>query len=496
MASPSTDKWLSAALDYIPSWIDLQLRASGQPGCVVAIAFKDRVVLERAFGIADLLTDEKLTPRHRFRVASHSKSFTAAGVMKLREHGKLKLDDPIGDYIARLESGVARATIGQVLSHSAGFTRDGRDCGQYDGRRPYLAAKEVLADLAAGPTIDPNTRFKYSNHGFALLGLLIESITKEPFNDWIKREIVDAAGLKETTPDIPIPKGAPFARGHSAKLLLGERVLFPGDYSGNAIAPAGGFIATASDLCRYFAQLSPRAKQSVLSVSSRREMIRRHWRNAHTAAEEYYGLGIISGAIKGWDWFGHSGSLPGYISRTAVVPERDLTITVLTNNSNGWAGPWVDGAIHILQEFSRHGPPTRKVRDWTGRWWGLGGPDDFIPLADKVIVANPQAWNPFLNAAEIEVTGRDKGRVSLDNGYGNQGETIERRRDSAGKVSEIVYAGYKLLPEEALAKEVRKRYQIVGADRPTRFQAKTTVRRSLRRSGASAPSVARRPKLK
>jgi CubicO group peptidase (beta-lactamase class C family) len=463
MASQPTDKWLSAAIDYIPSWIELQLRASGQPGCVVAIAFKDRIVLEQAFGIADLSTGETLTPRHRFRVASHSKSFTAAGVMKLRERGKLKLDDAIGGHVAKLNATVARATIGQVLSHSAGFTRDGRDCGQYYGRRPYPTAKEVLADLAAGPTIDPNSRFKYSNHGFALLGLLIESIAKEPFQDWIKREIVDAVGLKETTPDMPIPRGAPFARGHSAKLLLGERVVFPGDYSENAIAPAAGFVATASDLCRYFAQLSPRAKPSVLSVSSRREMIRRHWRNAHTAAEEYYGLGIISGAIKGWDWFGHSGSLAGYISRTAVVPEQDLTITVLTNNSNGWAGPWVDGAIHILQEFSRHGPPTRKVRNWTGRWWGLGGPDDHIPLGNKVLVANPQTWTPFLNAAEIEVTGRDKGRVSLDNGYGNQGEAVTRRRNKTGKVTEILYAGYRLLPEEAIAKEVRKRYRLVGS---------------------------------
>ena len=174
MASPSTDKWLSAATDYIPAWIELQLRASGQPGCIVAIAFKDRIILEQAFGIADLSTGEKLTARHRFRVASHSKSFTAAGVMKLRERGKLKLDDPIGDHVAKLNPTIARATIGQVLSHSAGFTRDGRDSGQYSGRRPYLTAKEVLADLAAGPTIDPNSRFKYSNHGFALLGLLIE----------------------------------------------------------------------------------------------------------------------------------------------------------------------------------------------------------------------------------------------------------------------------------------------------------------------------------
>ena len=480
MASLSKDKWLSAAIDYIPAWIELQLRASGQPGCVVAIAFKDRILLEQAFGCADLSTGEKLTPRHRFRVASHSKSFTAAGVMKLREQGKLKLDDPVGDYVGDLSPGIARATIGQVLSHSAGITRDGPDCGQYDGRRPYLTTREVLADLAAEPIIEPNSRFKYSNHGFALLGLLIEAIAEEPFKDWIKREIVDAVGLKETTPDMPIPQGAPFARGHSAKLLLGERMIFPGDYSENAIAPAGGFVATASDLCRYFAQLSPRARRSVLTAPSRREMTRRHWRNAHTAAEEYYGLGIISGALNGWDWFGHSGGLPGYISRTAVLPEQDLTISVLTNVSNGWAGAWVDGSIHILREFSQRGAPTRKVRGWTGRWWSEGAPGDFLPLGNKVVVANPQAWNPFLNATEIEVTGRDKGRVSLDSGYGNQGEAIGRRRNKAGEVVEIQFAGAKLLPEGALAEEMRKRYQVVGSDREGRQRSKTARRSASR----------------
>ena len=319
MVSLSKNKWLSAAIDYIPTWIELQLRASGQPGCAVAVALKDKVLLEQAFGAADLSTGEKLTPRHRFRVASHSKSFTAAGAMKLREQGKLKLDDPIGDYVCKLNPAIARTTIGQVLSHSAGITRDGRDVGQYDGRRPYLSAREVLADLAADPVIEPNSRFKYSNHGFALLGLMIEAIVNEPYAAWIKREIVDAAGLKETTPDMPLPTGARFARAHSSKLLLGERVIFPGDFSQNAIAPAGGFVATASDLCRYFAQLSPRAERSMLSVFSRREMTRRHWRNAHTDGEEYYGLGIISGTLKGWDWFGHGGGLPGYISRTAVV---------------------------------------------------------------------------------------------------------------------------------------------------------------------------------
>jgi CubicO group peptidase (beta-lactamase class C family) len=87
------------------------------------------------------------------------------------------------------------------------------------------ARKKVLADLAADLIIEPNSRFKCSNHGFALLSLVMEAIVGEPFTPWIKREIVDAVGLKETTPDMPIPEGAPFARGHSAKLLLGERMI-------------------------------------------------------------------------------------------------------------------------------------------------------------------------------------------------------------------------------------------------------------------------------
>src|SRR3954452_4295988 len=119
------DRWLGAALDYIPRWIDFQMATSQQPGCIIAIAHRDKVVLEPAFGFANLDTGEALTPRHRFRVASHSKSFTAAAIMKLREQGQLKLDDAAGQYVTGLHRDVSRATIAQLLSHTAGLIRDG-----------------------------------------------------------------------------------------------------------------------------------------------------------------------------------------------------------------------------------------------------------------------------------------------------------------------------------------------------------------------------------
>ena len=474
------DKWLKAALDYIPGWIALQMRLADQPGCVIAIAHKGRIVLEQAFGVADLGSGEKMTTRHRFRIASHSKSFTAAGVMKLREQGRLKLDDPVGDYVKGLNREIGEATIAQLLSHSAGIIRDGADGGQFVDRRPFFNAAELMADFSRDPAIAPNTRFKYSNHGFGLVGLVIEAIVAESYKSWIKREIIDAAGLKETEPDMPLGEDTPFARGHSGKLLLGRRVVIPGDNTTHAIAPAAGFVSTASDVARYFAQLSPLAKASVLSVASRREMTRPQWRNPHSSVEEHYGLGVKSGSLAGWDLFGHGGSLQGYISSTSVLPKQDLSICALTNAANGWAGPWVEGAIYILREFSKRGAPSRKLSDWNGRWWGFGGAADLVALGDIVLIADPQAWNPFAYAGEIEVTGKDKGRISLANGYASHGEKVRRIRDKAGAMTEVWLAGSKLLPEAQVIAEMQARYETAP---PTPGVTPAVRGRRVRRSG-------------
>src|SRR6266702_7196773 len=138
------EPWIPNAIAYLRSWIEFQMQSSQQPGCIVAVTHRGKVIAEYAFGQANLATGERLTPRHRFRIASHSKSFTAAGIMKLREQRKLRLDDPVGQYVGGLHPQVAEATIAQLLSHSAGLTRDGADAGQFADRRPYLSATELM----------------------------------------------------------------------------------------------------------------------------------------------------------------------------------------------------------------------------------------------------------------------------------------------------------------------------------------------------------------
>jgi D-alanyl-D-alanine carboxypeptidase len=453
---------MRAALDYIPTYIAHQMRLSEQPGCAIAIAQHGKLVYEQAFGHADLARGELLTPRHRFRVASHSKSFTAAAVLKLREQGRLKLDDAIGEHVADLHPRVAALTLAQLLSHSGGVVRDGLDAGHWSDRRPFLDEAALRADMADGPVIASNTRLKYSNHGYGLLGLVIASVTGESYADWIAREIVAASGLEETMPDAPIARGTPFAHGHSAKHPLGRRVVVPGENPTHALAAATGFVSTAADLARFFASLQPDAKKSVLSVDSRREMNRRQWPELHSALNRWYGLGTICGTLADWDWCGHSGGFPGTITRTASVPAHGLTVSVLTNAADGLSQGWLEGVLHILRVLKLRGAPSRKEAAWTGRWWSLWGALDLVPVNGRVLVANPAMANPMLDASEVEVDGRrggaSHGRIALAGSFMSHGEPARLVFDARGKASQLWLAGTLSQPEAKAAKELLLRY--------------------------------------
>jgi CubicO group peptidase (beta-lactamase class C family) len=435
------------------------MRGSLQPGCAIAIAYKGKLVLERAYGFANAVTGVELTPRHRFRVASHSKSFTSAGIFKLREAGKLKLDDRAGEHVKGLHGEVARATIAQLLSHSAGIIRDGSDSGQWTDRRPFLNDEELRKELAAAPVLQTSARFKYSNHGYGLIGLIMESITGQPYARWIRENVVAAAGLTETTPDMPLPRGAKLAAGHSSRLPLGRRVAVPGRNPTNALAPATGFISTAGDLAKFFAQLDPAAKKSFLTAESRREMVRRQWRDLHASLERYYGLGTMSGTTGGWEHVGHSGGFQGFVTRSGALLGRDLAISVLTNAGDGWSGFWFESIINILATFAKNGAPSARTRSWAGRWWSLWGGTDLVPMGDKVIGAAPGLFNPFMDASEIALTGRDTGKITLANGYASHGEPVRRVRNRSGRVVELWISGNKLLPEAKVAAEMQKRYE-------------------------------------
>jgi D-alanyl-D-alanine carboxypeptidase len=446
--------WIGASVEYLPRWLEHQMRITEQPGCAIAVAHKGKLIFEAAFGHADLSRGIALTPRHRFRVASHSKTFTAAALMKLREKRKLQLDDPVGRHVGGLRADVAALTLSQLASHSAGLVRDGTDATQWSLQRAFLNEKALREDLAQPPTLAANTRFKYSNHGYGLLGLAIEQITGESYVDWVAREIVAAAGLEETSPDAQVlPARVKLAKGHSAKQPLGQRVAIDVGMSTHALASATGFVSTAADLARFFGSLAPDARSSVLSAASRREMTRRQWRSEHDSGARWYGLGTIAATTGAWDHVGHSGSFPGVITRTACVPEHQLAVSVLTNAGDGLSHQWLDGALHVMQAFERHGAPSRRTARWQGRFWNLWGAFDLLPMAgSRVLLANAGLANPVQDASEIEITATDRGHVALGGGFANHGEPVRIERDARGRIRRVWHGGMPLVCEAEAAK--------------------------------------------
>jgi D-alanyl-D-alanine carboxypeptidase len=440
--------WIPYGLSYSAQWLDFQMRLSEQPGCGFAAAVGGELIFEQAFGKADLASGDPLTSRHRFRVASHSKTFTAAAIMRLREQGRLGLDDAVGGYVPRLGKALGEATLGQLLSHTAGLMRDGTDSRHWQNQQPFFDVMALHRELDQPLVLEPGERLKYSNLGFGLLGLVIASVTGEPYGRWIAREIVDAVGLTETAPDLPAGNANPMATGHTGKLPLG-RFAVPGHNPTNALAAATGFVSTAADLARFFSQLDPASPSPILSAASRREMTRRHWRHPHTEADLYYGLGTICGAVGKHAFFGHSGAFQGFLSRTCVVPDWGLALSIVTNSVDGPANAWIDGVMHILSRFADRGAPEPDVADWKGRWWTLWGASDLVPVGNRVLVAQPASLAPFTDASELAVSSPGHGRIGLANGFGSHGEPARLTMDADGRPATLRLGGTKLLPEAA-----------------------------------------------
>src|SRR5690349_20803307 len=127
-----------------------------------------------------------MTAEHVFRVASHSKMFTATAIMQLVEQGKLRLDDRAAAYVSWLNSD---ATLRQLLNHAGGVIRDGLDADFWRVEQPFPDVEMLRALAPDAGILPPNTAFKYSNIGFGLLGQVVEAVSGVTYNQYVQEHI-------------------------------------------------------------------------------------------------------------------------------------------------------------------------------------------------------------------------------------------------------------------------------------------------------------------
>ncbi|MFE1413329.1 serine hydrolase domain-containing protein [Streptomyces sp. NPDC058746] len=337
----------SAALDPrgLTSALDGVHRA-GVPGVFGEVRDAGRT-WRGASGVADLATGRPVTPAMRHRVGSVTKTFTAAAVMQQVEQGRIRLDAPVGDYLPDLVPGERgrKITVRMLLNHTSGIpdyipyafpSLQGLPAGPDvpksldDNRfRQFRPAELIELGLSAPPTGEPgNPTGVYSNTNYLLLGELLERVTGRTAEEYITRNVIERAGLRQTRfPDGPRIEG-PHSRMYEALFGLLDP---PRDYSVYNMSWTGtgaALVSTMDDLNRFYAAL---LDGRVVSRTSLAQMQRTIPVIALDGSTIQYGLGLHKVEMPGCGTFwGHDGTVwgAGTISFTRADGRRQMSVAV------------------------------------------------------------------------------------------------------------------------------------------------------------------------
>lgn len=444
---------LRAALPYVDGWLAYRRWRERVPGVQAAVWFDDALQLSSAHGLADEEAGAPLTTEHLFRIASHSKTFTATAVLQLVERGALRLDDPVGQHVPRLaEAGsrLADATVRELLEHGAGVIRDGLDGDYWQHGRPFPDEAELIEMLLdRGDKAPAGAGFNYSNLGYSLLGLVVAAVSGRSYGDFVTESIVEPLGLRHTGPEWDESRADEYAAGHSGRHVSQTRVRLA-HVDTRAMAAATGFYGTASDLVRY-ASAHFDGDERLLGEHSKRLAQREAWQSDASQPESaHYGLGFVIDRVGGHRVVGHSGGYPGHITRTLFDPALGLAVSVLTNAVDGPATALSSGVLRLLDLALEPAPPGLATRAsssgvdparFTGRFAGEFGIVDVALLGQNLVALHPSGADPVDGMDRLRVAGPDELLIARGNGFGAVGETMRYEFDADGRVSRLRGAG-------------------------------------------------------
>jgi len=307
------------------------------PGIAIA-TWQDGEVRDAAFGVANLETQQPVTPGTLFQVGSITKVFTATAVMQLVDGWRVDLDAPVTRYLPEFRLSTAEATealtVRHLLTHHTGFWGDDfTPQGEGDD-----ALSRAVARLAGIRQLTaPGELWSYCNAGYQVLGAILEKFAGKPVEEVIRERVINAIGLERSTFRVDEAVLHPLAVGYNTVTTEEPEVARPYAIT-RAMAAAGTIIGTVGDLLK-FAEFhlgdGKAGDKRVLSPGALAEMQRVQVTAANMAP--YWGLGWWVQEEGGEKFFGHGGSTNGQRANLTIVPGKRFACAMLTNGSNGSA---------------------------------------------------------------------------------------------------------------------------------------------------------------
>lgn len=401
------------------------MRRDSITGASLALVDGAGLAWAEGFGYADKESGAPATQDTIYKISSLTKLFTAIAVMQLAEHGKLDLDQPLQFYIPKFsiksrfpQSGPV--TVRSLMTHHAGLPADNRR-GLYARRveewpEPYQAALEYLKNTYSAYPV--NTIFSYSNLGADLLGILIEKISGERYEDYLEQHMLGLLGMDRSFiwPEPPIQDG--ISKGYHHGKGTWEPMIRE--------IPAGGLHSTVTDMARFAAMCLGQGLYRGVPVL-RKESLEQMWtpQNTGTPLDFNFMIGLNwvlsrpSLAYAGQVCW-HDGSSQHFNTTLVLLPERRLGVIVLCNSDTGGQTVFqlADEVLkQALQEMRGIQPPTQNGREKvTLPASRRGGLEDYVGEYPSISLGL-SSLKTGSNGATLSLKGRQLQLIPQEDGW-------------------------------------------------------------------------------
>ena len=385
---------------------------------------KGKPIYKKSFGTADREWNIANTNDTKYRIGSVTKQFTAACILQLAEQGKLNLDDKLSKYIPDYPKGDS-ITTHMLLNHTSGI-KNYTDLPEFWPKAILPLSTDSMIALFKNKPLDfsPGSKWNYSNSGYFLLGVIVEKASGKNFSDYLLKNVIEKAGLKNTGMDnldsVLNYRAKGYSKSRQGVWQHAMQISMEGPYS------AGAMYSTVDDLYTWIKTLTA---NKIISAESLKKMT--------TAYMNKYGYGIGSDSLKTHSRISHSGGIPGFVSYLAFYPNDDVCVVAISNNSGNSSQLGMDLAS-VMFDLPVQIPYTPKavkidttiLDRYLGKYMATG------PI--ELIKKNGKLYRHRDGAPDIELKPESNTRFF----YADDSDRfIEFEIDKAGKVTKAWFIG-------------------------------------------------------
>lgn len=397
---------------------------SNEPGAAVIAVKEGKVIFRKGYGMADMELGVAVKPEMVFPIGSASKPFTAMAVMLLAERSKLSLGDEITRFLPDYPTQGHKITIRHLLTHTSGIKRLHRIKAYWKRIRKDVRVQELIDFFKDEPLESaPGEKWIYCNSGYHLLGKIIEEACEKSYREFIKENIFDPLGMKNTyfASNDRIISGR--VRGYHKQ---GGRFVNAPFMSYSHLYAAGDIFTSVDDLAIWDEALY---NEKLLSKEGQKQLFTPFMLNSGESSN--FALGWFLGELKGRGSIYHGGGIYGFVAHTIRLPEEHVYVALLHNCIDPKAKPPTQGVAEMVAAIILGEPFEIKER--------------------KAVTLSPDELKSYegvyrlitdVDAGRIFRLIVEDGRLFLDSGKGSKQEILPESKTTffiRGKYSIITF---------------------------------------------------------